>query len=150
MRFEPFAPLAPERARLGRVPAMGVSGPSPQAFSPGVFKRSPSPSSSCPDKPNRRLAGVPSSTFRLENAEVVGGEGVDKGADDGAVVPDDVDGTRRPGLAGVDIPEFSEPSERSGIVPMDWFKDASGRELSAADIAVCSTPRVYFGIKRTT
>lgn len=119
MRFDPFAPLAPERVRLGRVPAMGVSGPSPHAFSPGVFKRSLSSSSSCPDKPYRRPAGVLSSDFLFENAEVVGGEGVERGADDGAVVPDEADGARRPGLAGVDIPEFSEPNDRSGIVPED-------------------------------
>ena len=134
MRFDPFEPLAaPERVRLGLVPATGVSGPSPHA---GVFKRSPSPSpsSSCADNPYRRAAGVPSSTFHFENAEGAGGEGVERGTDDGAVVPDEVlDGTRRPGLLGVvDIPEFNEPNDRSGIVPVDV--DASGRELSAADI----------------
>lgn len=99
---------------------MGVSGASPHCLSPGVFKRSPSSSSSCPDKPNLLLAGVPSSAFFLEYdvAAVVGGEGVESWADEGAVVPDDVDGTRKP-LAGVDNPEPSDPSERSGIDPMD-------------------------------
>ena len=32
----------------------------------------------------------------------------------------------------VDIPEFNDPNDRSGIVPVDV--DASGRELGAADI----------------
>lgn len=68
--------------------------------------------------------------------EFTGGEGVDIGADDGAVVPEDVEGTRRLWVRrGVDIPEPREPSDRSGIVPIDWFKDVSGRELSAADIS---------------
>ena len=76
----------------------------------------------------------PSSTFHFENAEGAGGEGVERGTDDGTVVPDEVlEGTRRPGLPGVvDIPECNEPNDRSGIVPVDV--DASGRELSAADI----------------
>jgi hypothetical protein len=62
------------------------------------------------------------------------GEGVDSGADDGAVVPEDADGTRKVCLAGVDIPEPIE-SDNSGIVPAELFRDVSGRELSAADIA---------------
>ena len=46
-----------------------------------------------------------------------GGEGVLRGADEGAVVPDEPDGTRRFAVRrGVDP---REPSDMSGIVPRD-------------------------------
>lgn len=61
----------------------------------------------------RRDRGVPSSPFLRENAEVVGGEGVCTWAEDGAVVCDEVDGTRR-FRAGVENPDVSDPSEISG------------------------------------
>jgi hypothetical protein len=56
----------------------------------------------------------PSDFLREIMGEAVG-DGVDIGAEDAAVVPDDADGTRRGGLAGVENEEeLNEPSERSG------------------------------------
>jgi hypothetical protein len=74
-----------------------------------------------------------------------GGEGVERGTDDGAVVPDDAEGTRKVCLAGVDIPEPID-SDKSGIDPEELCREVSGRELSAADInvAVCYTPEFVY------
>lgn len=118
MRLEPLDPLALDLVRFARV-ATGVSIPSPHCLSSGVFNKSPTPS-----------------VFRWVYEFGGGGEGVDKGADDAAVVPEAADGTRKLCLAGVDKPEPMD-SDRSGIVPPEWFRDRSGCELSAADIAAC-------------
>lgn len=48
----------------------------------------------------------------------MGGEGVDIGADDVAVVCEVADGTLR-ALPGVEKADVSEESERSGTVPAD-------------------------------
>lgn len=130
----PFAPAL--RVRLGR-PGAGVADTSSHRLSlPGVSSTSPSvssPSSSCPDKPNRLAAGVASSALRRENDDnALGGDGVESGADEGAVVWDDDEGIRS-FLAGVENAEPNELKEKSGWVPMDWA-DVSGRLLSAADI----------------
>lgn len=87
---------------------MGVSGPYPShCFSPGVFNRSPSSSVK---------AEIPNSLFLRLKVDA-GGEGVLRGADEGAVVPDEPDGTRRFAVRrGVDP---KEPSDMSGIVPSD-------------------------------
>lgn len=62
---------------------------------------------------------TPSSLF-LRLKEPVGGEGVDIGAEEGAVVPDDAEGTRRLVVRrGVEMPDPNDPSETSGIVPID-------------------------------
>jgi hypothetical protein len=45
--------------------------------------------------------------------EEVGGEGVDMGAEEGAVVWDEVDGTRVEGLGGVERSEGREAKEKS-------------------------------------
>lgn len=82
--MDPLVPPTLDLVRFGRV-AIGVSGPSPHCLSPGVFNRSPS-SSKCVDTPMSPLLAL---------REFTGGEGVDIGADDGAVVPEDVEGTRR-------------------------------------------------------
>ena len=76
------------------------------------------------------------------NAVAVGGDGVERGAEDGAVVVEEEDGTRKPSLAGVDR---VEPIERdnSGIVLAELLLEVSGRELSAADIAVSRTCNVF-------
>jgi hypothetical protein len=60
---------------------------------------------------------------------------VERRAEDGADVADDVDGTRRDSFAGVDIAEPME-RDRSGMSPAELLlMEASGRELRAADIA---------------
>jgi len=61
-----------------------------------------------------------------------GGDGVLMGADDGAEVPDDAEGTRK--CAG-DWKLAREPRERSCAVPDDWL-DESARPFNAADIMV--------------
>jgi hypothetical protein len=61
----------------------------------------------------------------------VGGDGVDMGADDWAVVRDEADGTRSPGRAGVVEKLPREPNEIS-CVPLD----TSGCITRAADIGV--------------
>ena len=77
--------------------------------------------------------------FRLENVvdkpltSLEGGDGVVKGAEDWAVVLDDVDGIRSPGLPGVAAKLVKEAKERSAgmfvLVP-----ERSGCVVSAADI----------------
>lgn len=116
----PLVPLVFDLVRLARV-ATGVSIVSPHCLSAGVFNKSPSSS----------LFEKATSPFRRVYGVGTGGEGVESGAEDGAVVPDDADGTRS--LAGVNIPEPID-SDNSGIVPEEWFREASGRELSAADM----------------
>lgn len=61
-----------------------------------------------------------------------GGEGVESGAEDSAVVWDDTEGTLR-FLPGVEMPDTSEPRERSGSVMADC-DDESARAFSAADM----------------
>lgn len=64
-----------------------------------------------------------------------GGDGVVTGAEEGAVVCDVADGTRRPGvLAGVVKLDPTDPSEMSGRDPPDDC-DKSLCTFSAADIA---------------
>lgn len=72
----------------------------------------------------------------------MGGEGVFKGAVDGAVVTEDVEGILSD-LAGVEKPEIREPRDKSGCVlvdesPLLWF---------AKDIAENWRPKKYQGRK---
>ena len=108
----PFAPAALDRARFERF-STGESPPSSHFLSPrAVFKTSPSASSSSWfESPSRRATGVASSARRRRKGEELGGEGVDSGTDEGAVVWDVADGMRRD-LEGVE--GASEPRERSG------------------------------------
>lgn len=78
--------------------------------------------------PVPRRLGVGSSSRLLVNWAAVGGEGVEINAEDVAV---EVDGTLK-FLAGVENPDTSDPSERSGWVPVDCI-DVSARFI-AADI----------------
>lgn len=118
----PFPPLVPLFVRFGRE-AAGVSSPSPHRLlsAPGVPRTSTSSSTgSSWFKPLSLLEkDAVSPPLRLENAVPEGGEGVDTGAVDGAVVSDVADGTRRLGLAGVEKPEAKDPREISGCVPLD-------------------------------
>lgn len=57
---------------------------------------------------------------------------MDNGAEESAVVWDDTEGTLW-FLPGVEIPDTSEPRERSGSVMADC-EDESARALSAADM----------------
>jgi hypothetical protein len=55
---------------------------------------------------------VAASSLRREY-ETLGGEGVDRGADDCAVVREEVEGIRRPGLPGVAEKLANEPKDNS-------------------------------------
>ena len=57
---------------------------------------------------------------------------MESGAEDSAVVWDDMEGTLL-FLPGVEMPDTSEPRERSGSVMADC-EDESARALSAADM----------------
>lgn len=57
---------------------------------------------------------------------------MDSGAEDGAVVGDDTEGTRVC-LPGVEMPDTKEPRERSGRVIAEC-EDESARALSAPDM----------------
>jgi hypothetical protein len=81
--------------------------------------------------PTLREIGVASPIFRRDSMSS-DGEGVETGADEGAVVPDDVEGARV-SLAGVEKWEEREPRERSGCVPADW-EEVSARVVNAADM----------------
>ena len=75
-----------------------------------------------------------SSPFRFGKLDILGGDGVDIGADDWAVVRDELDGTRNPGRPGVVEKLPSEPSDISWCVPLD----TSGCIAKAADIVSAS------------
>jgi hypothetical protein len=81
-----------------------------------------------------RLRADPGSSTRLRKlaGTCSGGEGVESGAEEGAVVWDDTEGTLW-FLPGVEIPDTNEPRERSGSVMADC-EDESARALSAADM----------------
>jgi hypothetical protein len=87
--------------------ATGVSGPSTHRFfsAAGVSRASPSSLSL------RDMDSTPSSFLREKTC---GGDGVETCAEDGAVVPDEADGTLRPGLPGVESADVREPSDSSG------------------------------------
>ena len=78
----------------------------------------------------RRTMGVPSPSL-LRAIVSAAGEGVDRGADDGAVVPDEVDAALS-SFAGVGMLVEKE-RDKSGCVPADWL-DVSARAVKAADI----------------
>lgn len=146
----PLLPLGVARVRLRFV--MGVSGPSPH-LCPGVSKKSPpSPASSPSSWPERasRLRADPGSSTRLRTLKGVcsGGEGVESGAEDGAVVWDDTEGTLW-FLPGVEMPDTSEPRERSGSVMADC-EEESARALSAADMMLASKLRCQSRFKIRT
>ena len=83
-------------------------------------------------------AGVASSPLLLPDEGTFGGEGVDMGAEDAAVVCDEADGTLR-ARPGVEKADVSEESERSGTVPADCT-DVSARPFKAADIPRTDVP----------
>lgn len=70
--------------------------------------------------------------LRLENTLGPGGDGVDTRAEDGAVVADDAEGTRRPCFAGVEKPETMEPKLSSGADS----RDMSPGGLNVLDIVI--------------
>jgi len=132
----PLVALALDRARFGRLVA-GVSSPSPHLFlsAAGVSRKSPSPSPSSSrfKVATRFVKAEPWSSFLLDKGGAVGGEGVDIGAEDGAVVCDEAEGTRS-ALAGVEKSEVREPSDRSGWVPADC-EDVSRCVFKASDMS---------------
>jgi hypothetical protein len=69
--------------------------------------------------------------FRRVKAFRAGGDGVEIGTEDGAVVSDDDDGTRRDGLPGVEKPETIEPKLSSGLES----RELSAYGLNAPDIS---------------
>ncbi|KAI0823798.1 hypothetical protein BC628DRAFT_479470 [Trametes gibbosa] len=137
VRFSPLPDLLALRVRACRPPTTLV--PPAHRFSrpSGVSNTSASCSSrdsSSSWLPNRFPTGVASSARLFANVNPLGGDGVDSGPDETAVVAVDVDGIRR-FRAGVENVEVNEPREMSGTVPADCV-DVSARALSAADIVV--------------
>lgn len=71
-----------------------------------------------------------SSAFRLWAIDVLGGDGVETGADDWAVVRDEVEGTRKFALPGRDEKLAKDPSDNSCCE-----LDRSVWAVNAADIS---------------
>lgn len=134
MRFEvPFEP-APDLRLADKRFGIGVAMISPLASLPGVSSMSASPSSSsssfdCLENVKRLPVEIAASSSLLRG-RLAPGEGVVTALDEGAVVPEDVDGMRY--FAGVEK-LGKEPSERSCKVIPDC-EDESARECNAADI----------------
>jgi hypothetical protein len=127
---DPLPPAILERVRFERGPGVladGVAPISPNIFSlPGVSKKSSRSSS--------KTISLLLLLCRIWEDEGVScaTDGVLRGADDCAVVCDVVEGMRRGvfpgwGRAGVimDMPEASEPREKSGMVPRDWLETSA-------------------------